>query len=253
MIARSTSPQLARYRAADLRIGDDDHRALDAGELTNERQDRGADRVLVVAGRVVDREPVRVRRRQRGEIGGHRLRAHGVGRELCEATVVRAALGEQLDDPLPRIWNRQQRTLDRRRIVGDPVDDLIGRGDQTEHPPVAAQVGDVLRVEHHATAGRDHQTHAIGQFGGELALDAPEGLLPHRPEDVGNLAVAFFDDHIGVDELVPELLGEQAADGGLAGAHEAGEHDVARVRSSHGPTSKARHVATASGGVGVRV
>ena len=50
-----------------------------------------------------------------------------------------------------------------------------------------------------------------------------------RAEDVGDLSVALLDDHIGVDELVPELIGEQPTDGGLAGAHEAGEHDVAGV------------------------
>ena len=47
-------------------------------------------------------------------------------------------------------------------------------------------------------------------------------------------AVTFLDDPIGVDELVPELLGEQPTDSRLAGAHEASEHDVARVRGSHG-------------------
>ena len=42
----------------------------------------------------------------------------------------------------------------------------------------------------------------------------------------------------------PRLVGKQPTDSGLTGAHEAGEHDVARVRS-HGVTAKARHDATA--------
>jgi len=46
----------------------------------------------------------------------------------------------------------------------------------------------------------------------------------------------------------PELIGEQSTDGGLAGAHEASEHDVAGVRGSHGPTAQARHSRSVSGG-----
>ena len=82
---------------------------------------------------------------------------------------------------------------------------------------------------------------AIGQFGGELPLDAPEA--PPRPCVRKTSAILPWRSSmttIGVDELVPELLGEQPTDGGLAGAHEAGEHDVAGVRGSHGPTTQAR-------------
>ena len=56
-------------------------------------------------------------------------------------------------------------------------------------------------------------------------------LLPDRAEEVGDLAMTLLDEHIGIDELVPEPFGEQPTDGGLAGAHEASEHDVAGVEA----------------------
>ena len=168
---------------------------------------------------------------------GDGVGADGVGGELREAAIVGAAFGEQLHDPLSRIRYRQERTLDPRRVVDDSVEDLVGCGDEAEDPTVAAQARDVVRIEHHSTAGRDHQPFPIGQLGREISFDASEAVLAHRPEEVGDRAVAFLDHPIGVDELVPELLGEQPTDRGLAGAHEASEHDVAGIGGSHGITS----------------
>ena len=120
-----------------------------------------------------------------------------------------------------------------RLVLGDPFEDLVGRRHQAEDPPVARQAGDVLGIEHQAPAGRDHQPILDCQLGGELALDLPERILAAGPEDLGDLAVALLDQLIGVDELVAQLFGEQTTDGGLAGAHEAGEHNVAGVRRTH--------------------
>ncbi len=222
-----------QVQLADLGVRHDDHRTVDAGELPDERQHGGADRELVAPGRIVDGEPLRVRARQHGEVGGDGIGVDGVGGQLGEAPIVRAAFGKQFDDPLPRVRDRQERTFGGRLVLGDAIEDLVGCGDEAEDASVAGQAGDVVGVEHQAAAGRDHQSVAGGELGGEFALDLSESFFPSRSEDLGNLAVALLDQLIGVDELVAEMFGEEATDGRLASAHETGEHDVAGISPVH--------------------
>ncbi len=229
-VDRSTARQV---QLADRGTGDDHQRTVDVGELTNERQHCRPHRELIAAARVVDGETVRIGPRQRGEVGSDRVCSDHVGRQLGEASILRTALGEQFDDPLPRVGHRQQRAFDPRLVLDDAVEDLIGGGDETEDPSVATETGDVARIEHQPAAGRDHQPITVAEFGGKVPLDLAEGLLASRPKDLGDRAVALFDQLIGVDELIAELIGEQTTDGRLAGAHEAGEHDVAGVRLRH--------------------
>ena len=83
-------------------------------------------------------------------------------------------------------------------------------------------------------AGRDDELdHGVRQACGKAQLDLAEGL-GLASEVLGVIVpVALFDQLIGVDDLIAELIGGKENDRwSLAGAHEAGEHDVAVVTSS---------------------
>ena len=60
-----------------------------------------------------------------------------------------------------------------------------------------------------------------------LRFPFTEACLAVVVEDVGDGPPGASDDEVvGIDELAPQPFGQQAADGGLARAHEAGEDDV---------------------------
>ena len=59
-------------------------------------------------------------------------------------------------------------------------------------------------------------------------LEVAEGGLAAAGEEFGDGAAGFgFDDIVCVEEAPAETRGEERADGGLAGTHEAGEDDAA--------------------------
>ena len=74
---------------------------------------------------------------------------------------------------------------------------------------------DVGAAEGRGEGGRFELAEAGFAVGGEDVRDGEAG--------------AGFDVGIEVEEVPAEALGEQAADGGLAGAHEAGEDEAAEV------------------------
>jgi hypothetical protein len=50
--------------------------------------------------------------------------------------------------------------------------------------------------------------------------------------------VALLDQRVGIDQLEGQLGGEEPSDGGLAGAHEPGEHDVAAGHGNDATASR---------------
>jgi len=85
-----------------------------------------------------------------------------------------------------------------------------------------------------AAEGKDEI--ALPERGGEgEGLKPAEMGLAVGGEDGGDReAGAGFDGGVEIEEVPAEALGEQAADGGLAGAHEAGEDKAADVLGRHG-------------------
>jgi hypothetical protein len=66
----------------------------------------------------------------------------------------------------------------------------------------------------------------VDQVRDDLAFQLAEGGLAVRGEDLPDRASRpLFDDQVAVDEREAEALGEQVADGGLPGAHEADQDD----------------------------
>ena len=82
------------------------------------------------------------------------------------------------------------------------------------------------RVEHRSPAEREHTVVGRQRLGDGLALEVPKVRLAGVDEDVGDRApLELLDVRIGVPRGHPPGLGEQRADGGLAGAHRPHEHD----------------------------
>ena len=83
-----------------------------------------------------------------------------------------------------------------------------------------------------AAQGQD-QGGAVQQFGDDLVLEGAEGGLAVLREDLPDRpAGAPLDDLVAVGEREFQALGEQLPDGGLAGPHEADQHDHCPARSA---------------------
>ena len=82
------------------------------------------------------------------------------------------------------------------------------------------------RVHERAAAGRKHLGSLVEQAGDHLALAVAEIGLAEALENFGDRHPrAGLDLRVGVDERQAEPLRQTAADGGLAGAHHADQHD----------------------------
>lgn len=78
-----------------------------------------------------------------------------------------------------------------------------------------------------AAAEGENQPVAGGHVADGGCFHFAEGGLAMAGEDAADgEAGAGFHDAVGVDELPAEAVSEEGADSGLAGAHEAGEHDT---------------------------
>ena len=90
-----------------------------------------------------------------------------------------------------------------------------------------------LAVHEGAAAGGEHDPGAIQQAADDPALHVAEGGLAEALEDFANAASRRgLDLLVRIDEGQAERLGQAAADGGLAGPHQAHEHDAAAPQVS---------------------
>ena len=109
-----------------------------------------------------------------------------------------------------------------RRAVGEHVD----RGVEPDGDrPLVEQLARA-RIDEHAAAGRDHPDLAVDQARDQPPLAVAEILLAVALEHFGGgEAGGVLDRRVAVDEGQAEPLGEPAADGRLAGAHQPDEDD----------------------------
>ena len=83
-----------------------------------------------------------------------------------------------------------------------------------------------LGIHEGAAAGAQHEIAVLEQAGDDARFAGAEIGLAVRGEDVlDGHAGGRLDLVVAVDEVAAEPAGEAAADGGLAGAHHADEHD----------------------------
>lgn len=149
------------------------------------------------------------------------------GLDAFEGCVRRFSLGQKYSNPACGVVAVQERTMGG-AVAHHPVEDHLDRRGKAEHATGCSEYGRISRVEHEPTAGGDDQTRSLSKLGCHLGLDLSEGVFTLLGEDHGNRSVVGLDQLVGVDELEFEQLGQSATDGGLARAHESGEHDVSR-------------------------
>src|SRR5690606_41252507 len=87
-----------------------------------------------------------------------------------------------------------------------------------------------------AAAGREHDVVQVAVLGRQFGLERPERRLAHAPEYIRDgKAGPSLDLLVEVEEVPAEDAYEPPADGGLAGGHEADEHDPADPRRGFSP------------------
>ena len=99
-------------------------------------------------------------------------------------------------------------------------------GDEAEDAARGGQRIGICRIEQHPAAGGDDVLLAAGDLSSHLPLECSESLLALLSEDGLDRSVPGHDDVIGVDERPAQLTRDEPAHGGLARAHEAGQHHI---------------------------
>lgn len=142
---------------------------------------------------------------------------------------------EEFADFGQRIGGLQQWAVD---LDAHPLPNGLGRRPQTDHHGVrfeAVQVGGI--GDEAAAGGNDDVLPGLEGLGG-VFLEFAECLLAVLGEDIGDgLAGLAFNPFIGIDKVEVKMLGDNAPDGGFAGAHEADEGNVVndpRILALHG-------------------
>jgi hypothetical protein len=96
---------------------------------------------------------------------------------------------------------------------------------------LVANVAAGLLVHVGAAAGGEHLWTGLQQPGNDPALAVAKLALAMVGEDLGyGFTGRLLDLGVGIDERDGEKAGQAPADGGLAGAHEADQHDRALVQ-----------------------
>lgn len=147
--------------------------------------------------------------------------------DAFEGCIRRFSLGQKCSNPGCGVVAVQERTMSG-AVANDPVEDHLDRRREAEHSAGCREYRRISRVEHEPTTGGNDQSSPLSELGCHLGLDLSEGVFTLLGEDHGNRSVVGLDQLVGVDELEFEQLGQSATDGGLARAHESGEHDVSR-------------------------
>ena len=109
-------------------------------------------------------------------------------------------------------------------------------GMQVDHEPARAQQAPVAGIQHRAAAGGDDAAGPRQQFGEQGAFARAEAGFALAVEDRRHAGARMrLDLAVRVRERQAEPLGQPPADGGLAGAHGADQHEVGR--RIHAPRS----------------
>src|SRR3569623_2062023 len=112
-------------------------------------------------------------------------------------------------------------------VRGGADQQLIDCGVEVDHEPTRAQMGAIVRIQHHTAAGGEHDMLAPGEVVDDYLLALPKAGLTLDVEEQRNVgAGARLDFMIAVDELAAERFRELAPNSGLACAHEADEEEV---------------------------
>src|SRR5690606_2821871 len=148
--------------------------------------------------------------------------------------VERLALGQQEARPRERVGPREQRP------VGPGAhrapDGFLGRNPQPDQQGSGRELLEQPGLRDPAAAGREHDVVEVAALGRQLGLERPEGRLAHAPEYIRDgKAGTPLDLLVEVEEVPAEALGEPLTDSGLAGGHEADEHDPADRRRGLSP------------------
>ena len=103
------------------------------------------------------------------------------------------------------------------------------------------QLRDVGRVEHRSPAAGDDGVARLRRLGDGLPLPLTEPGFALFGEDGGDRSSRVgLDRGVDVDEVAPEPAGEGKADGALARAHHADQHDGPRSGRAHRASGRIR-------------
>ena len=143
--------------------------------------------------------------------------------EVGGGLIKRLSFPKQLFDARFRILGLQQRP---RSIVARAAVDLVAVRPKIKNQPSILKQPTRIRIQYCATAGGQHDSASLTQFIEQDRFATSETVFALDGEDRGNEhAAASLELAIGVDELIPKGLSEQAADGGFAGRHHADQKD----------------------------
>ncbi len=112
--------------------------------------------------------------------------------------------------------------------AGDAADQDLNGGAEPDGDCGFAAEGACCRVHERSAAKRDHCWGTVEQTADDAVLTGAKFGFAKAVEDFGDGAAGGgLDLHVGVAERKAQAGGEAPADGGLARAHEADEHDRA--------------------------
>ena len=141
--------------------------------------------------------------------------------------IERLTRGQQGADSSRRVRVVEQGPV---RLVLDAFPDFFRRRPEADDERVRFQGGQILRIHRQAAAGGDDRARLLGEFLDHRGFHPAEGRFAVRGENVSNRpARARLDEVVGVEVFEMQLLGDEAADRGFAGAHEADERDIGDV------------------------
>ena len=138
--------------------------------------------------------------------------------------VERLARGQHLADFGLRIFPVQQWTM---VLVPHPLPDFIWRGPKADHERVLLEAGQIRGIHRKSPAGGDDRSGACRELLDDVLFERAKHRFAVAVENVRDgPARPGLDQLIRVKVVKAQLLGNKAAHGGLACAHEPDERDV---------------------------
>src|ERR1035437_562469 len=112
------------------------------------------------------------------------------------------------------------------RLVADAFPDFFLRGPETDDQRVNLERVEIFQIGGQATAGGNHGFVSRSQFSHHLPFQGAESRLTFPRKNVGDCPPgAGLDEIVRVEKIKMQMLGDHAANGGLARAHEADERE----------------------------
>jgi len=121
-------------------------------------------------------------------------------------------------------------------LIANAFPDCFRRRPKANHQGVALEAGQVLLIGNQSAAGGDHRVFVPAQLRYDGAFALAKGGFAFLCKDFPNrFTGARFDGLIRVEKVETQLVGDEPAHGGFAGAHESDEGKVADLaRATHG-------------------